>query len=46
VDWDVVTAAGAFIAGATLGAFATIRVAKLLAAFFGDLRDRHDKEAP
>jgi hypothetical protein len=43
VDWGVVTAAGAFIVGAVLGAFATLRVAKVIAAFLAELRDR-DRE--
>jgi hypothetical protein len=46
VDWNVVTAAGAFILGASLGTLATIRIAKVVATFLTDLRDRHDKEAP
>jgi hypothetical protein len=39
VDWDALTAAGAFVVGAALGTLATIRVAKVIGAYLAALRD-------
>jgi hypothetical protein len=49
VDWNAATAAGAFVIGAALGTFATVRVAKVVAAFLADIRDHRgtpDRDQP
>jgi hypothetical protein len=46
VDWGAVTIAGAFGVGTVVGAVVVLRLARVMAAFFGELRDRHDPPAP
>jgi len=40
VEWSNLTVAGAFVIGAALATFATIRVVRALSTMFADLEDR------
>jgi hypothetical protein len=46
VAWDAVTIAGAFGVGTVVGTIVVLRLARVMAQFFGELRDRHDPPAP
>jgi hypothetical protein len=46
VDWNAVTIAGAFGVGAIVGTVVVLRLARVMAQFFGELRDRPDPPAP
>lgn len=44
MDWSTLTVAGAFAAGAVVGVAATIRLAKVVAAYLTDLRKESDHD--
>lgn len=45
VDWENVGYAGTFVVGAVVGIIATLRLARVLAQFFTELRHR-DEQTP
>jgi hypothetical protein len=42
VEWSNLGYAGTFVVGILVGVVLAIRLAKVLAQFFGDLRDKRD----